>query len=471
MGIYISILFFLFPMPVQGVETVIVETDVLNVRSGPDVTYDRIGQVILGQQLAVEEERDGWFKIRSGNNDFGWVIKDYVALKPQDLVITGSVVNIRTGPGTNFTKVTSLPKGTKVTAIDFQKDWYQIKSSAGTGWVAQWLVQKAGTAEVIEEELLSQSENSMQQNTSSKPESSLPGINWTWEKTATGVKIAIQGSEPLGYIEKIYGGEPIITLEFGGTWQNPLGSEEINYGGIKKINTDKGSVGTLFQVDLIEEMPYETTLSNDGCLLNLNIACVKEENNNVKTVVIDPGHGSYSERGYDTGAVGPSGLYESDVVLDIGSRVEELLIEKEIRVVMTRGNEANLTLEDRANIANELCADAFISIHANSSVSSTLNGTTTYYYAPLETNLETQREERKCLAESIQNKMLETLGRNNLGVRQENFAVLRCTTVPSVLVETAFISNSEEEKLLADGQFCGEAARAIAEGIWEFLQR
>ncbi|MEL7563920.1 MAG: N-acetylmuramoyl-L-alanine amidase [Dehalobacterium sp.] len=473
-GLVISILFFLLPMPVQGVETIIVKTEALNVRSGPAITYDCIGQVTSGQQLTVEEEQDGWYKIRAVNNTTGWVIKDYVALEPQDLVITGSVVNVRTGPGTDFSKITSLAQGTKVTAIDFQKDWYQIKYPDGTGWVARWLVQTTENAEVIpvdeEKQPLSESEDNQPPDTPLKPES-IQGISWNWEKTATGVKIAIQGAEPLGYIEKIYGGEPIIALEFGGTWQSPLGSEEINYGGIEKINTGKGSAGTLFQVDLAEEMPYETTLSNDGCLLNLNIACVKEEKSNVKTVVIDPGHGSNSERGYDPGAIGPSGLYESDVVLDIGNRVEELLIEKGIRVIMTRDGKANLTLEDRADIANELSADAFVSIHANSSVSKTVNGTTTYYYAPLGTNLGMQREERQYLAQTIQKKMLEVLERNNLGVREENFAVLRCTTVPSVLVETAFISNPEEEKLLADDQFRGEAARAIAEGIWEFLQR
>lgn len=472
-GVFFSTLFFLLPMPVQGVETVIVETEVLNVRSGPAITDDCIGQVILGQQLMVEEERNGWFKIRTGNNDLGWVIKDYVSLNPQELVINGSIVNVRSGPGTNFSKVTSLLKGTKVTAVDFQKDWYQIKCPAGTGWVAKWLVQTSEVDEVMPvsaEKPLSEAADKLLPDTSSNLESQ--GIRWTWEKTATGVKIAIQGPEPLGYIEKIVAGEPTITLEFGGPWQSPLGSQEINYGGINKIDTVRGTVGTLLQVDLAGEMPYETNLSNDGCLLNLNIACAAgEEKNNEKTVVIDPGHGSYSTKGYDPGAVGSGGQHESDVVLDIGSRVEKLLTEKGIRVIMTRGKEANITLEDRAHIANEVCADAFVSIHANSSVSSTLNGTTTYYYAPLGTDLETQRKVRQYLAESIQNKMLEALGRKNLGVREQNFAVLRYTSVPSVLVETAFISNPEEEKLLADDQFRGEAAQAIAEGIWEFLQR
>ena len=97
---------------------------------------------------------------------------------------------------------------------------------------------------------------------------------------------------------------------------------------------------------------------------------------------------------------------------------------------MTRTKEAYLTLEERGEMANEAGADAFVSIHANSSVSSSISGTSTYFYAPTGSDWAEQREKRKLLAQSVQDKLLAALGRRNLGVREENFAVLRTAQVP-----------------------------------------
>jgi N-acetylmuramoyl-L-alanine amidase len=228
-------------------------------------------------------------------------------------------------------------------------------------------------------------------------------------KTPSGVQIIIQGTEPLGYSEKILAGEPKIMLEFGGTWQSPLGIQEINFGGIDKISAAAGSLGTLFQVDLDGEIPYQTSLSNDGCRLIVDVMSPEnmlpaEVDKKGKIVVIDPGHGTNSSRGYDTGAIGPGGQCESEIVLKIGQLVAKWLTEKGIKVIMTRAEETNLTLAERAGIANDATAAAFVSIHANSAASSAIGGTTTYFYAPLGSDLAGQREKRKLLAQLIQKK-------------------------------------------------------------------
>ncbi len=543
MCMFCILMFWIFPLEVRA-QTIIVNTAALNIRSGPAVTYAKIGQAKLGQQYTVQEENNGWVKIKLANGITGWIIKDYVSLILKELVINEKIVNIRSGPGTSYSKIISLPKGTKVTAIDLKDGWYQIQWPKGKGWVANWLVTSvpgqteetpnisastikpkqcevtvsllnvrsgpgintdklctvslgtrlniidqsgdwyrvslndgrtgwvSGSMTKLIQELeesenpLSIAENGGNNDHQDNTEGQL--IKWSWEKAGSGVKIVIQGTQPLGYTEKIVAGDAKIMLEFDGSWKEEPGTDDINYGGISTITREKGDHGILFQVGLNGDIPYHTELSPDGC--NLVIYTGSSENSN-KTVVIDPGHGSiYSGKGYDPGAIGATGLRESDVVLDIGKRVEKLLTDQGIKVLMTRSGDTNLSLEDRANIANQANADAFVSIHANASVSSTLNGTSTYFYAPSGSNLEGQRAVRKKLAESIQNQLLAVLGRKNLGVREENFAVLRCTSVPSVLVETAFISNNEEEILLADEQFREQAAQAIAQGIMEFLE-
>ncbi|MDD4752775.1 MAG: N-acetylmuramoyl-L-alanine amidase, partial [Desulfitobacteriaceae bacterium] len=138
---------------------------------------------------------------------------------------------------------------------------------------------------------------------------------------------------------------------------------------------------------------------------------------------------------------------------------------------MTRTGDTNLSLEERALLANEISADVFVSIHANSSPGNTLNGTSTYFYAPFGDELGSQREKRQMLAECVQEKLLQYAGRADLGVREERFVVLRSTTVPSILVETAFISHPEEEILLGDDKFQSKVARGIMEGLVQYFRR
>jgi N-acetylmuramoyl-L-alanine amidase len=178
MTVFLSFLLFFDPLPVLGEERLIVNSEVLNVRSGPAITCERIGQVRMGQQFEITEEKNGWYKI-SWENKAGWVIKDYVSLKAktQELEITGSIVNIRSGPGTNFSKLTSLPCGTRIEAVDFKDDWYQIICPAGNGWVAGWLVK---TIEKNHSTTPPETQVNLPQSLSSAPAGL--GISWTWEK-------------------------------------------------------------------------------------------------------------------------------------------------------------------------------------------------------------------------------------------------------------------------------------------------
>ena len=124
------------------------------------------------------------------------------------------------------------------------------------------------------------------------------------------------------------------------------------------------------------------------------------------------------------------------MVLAIANRLKKQLEAVGAFVLMTRAGDTNLTLAGRAALANRNNADAFISIHANANYSASISGTSTYYYGG-----SGQPAVRKKLAGLVQTEMVKSLGRINRGVLTANFAVLRETTVPSILVETAFISN------------------------------
>jgi N-acetylmuramoyl-L-alanine amidase len=183
-----------------------------------------------------------------------------------------------------------------------------------------------------------------------------------------------------------------------------------------------------------------------------------------KCIVLDPGHG-----GNDPGAIGPHGVEEKWVTLPIALKAADILRQQGANVIMTRTVDANPDLLARPELANDNNADVFVSIHANWIRNSSIGGTGTYTYAPPGTPLGQQRTARLHLASCLQDDLVKTLGLHDSGVIEDNFAVLRCTTMPAALVEVAFISNSWEERLLGDSNFQQQAAAAIASGITRFL--
>ena len=175
-----------------------------------------------------------------------------------------------------------------------------------------------------------------------------------------------------------------------------------------------------------------------------------------KKVCIDAGHA-----GMDPGAVGPGGTKEKDVNLQIALKVGAILQNHGVEVVYTRtsdpGETKKLELAERVNIANKAKVDLFVSIHANSATDSTANGQEVYAY-------KTGTTAHK-IAQSIQKEMVSASGLRDRGVKTASYYVLVNTSMPAVLVETAFISNPNEEKLLKDSAWQQKTAVAIAKAI------
>lgn len=176
-------------------------------------------------------------------------------------------------------------------------------------------------------------------------------------------------------------------------------------------------------------------------------------------VMLDPGHG-----GYDPGAVGPSGVQEKNITLAVALQVADLLASAaEVRLTHKEDVpwDDNSDLSARSAMANEWGADCFVSIHCNSAADPEAHGTETFHYPG--------SGRGQALANSLQAKLTNALGLTDRGVKEANFAVLRQTNCPACLAEMAFISNSSEEALLESPDFQAKAARAIAEGVVDFL--
>jgi N-acetylmuramoyl-L-alanine amidase len=204
-------------------------------------------------------------------------------------------------------------------------------------------------------------------------------------------------------------------------------------------------------------------------------------------VVIDAGHG-----GHDSGSVGPDGLMEKDLVLDVALRLGALI---------TRSSDVFIPLEERTKIANDQKADLFISVHANSSAEPAASGVETYYFnltsdkggldlatrenasagssisdlndllhrAVLQTKMEESREfAQKVQASMIANSAKGTIKTRDRGVRQAPFVVLIGATMPSILAEIGFVSNPRDEKLLRRPEARQHIAEALMKGVSQY---
>ena len=224
----------------------------------------------------------------------------------------------------------------------------------------------------------------------------------------------------------------------------------------------------------------------------------------IVTVAIDPGHG-----GEDPGAVGHGGTYEKTVTLEIGHRLREMIAaDPTMRVAMTRDGDFFVPLRTRVAKARAVQADLFVSIHADAWIRPDARGSSVFalsengasssaaaYMAKKENNADLvgginlaskDRQLQRVLLDlsttaqindslKLGNSVLRELERINRlhkpRVEQAGFAVLKAPDIPSILIETAFISNPEEEKRLRDDGYQDRMARAILAGIKRYFAK
>jgi len=218
----------------------------------------------------------------------------------------------------------------------------------------------------------------------------------------------------------------------------------------------------------------------------------------VGRIVIDAGHG-----GHDTGTIGPNGLQEKDLVLDVSLRLGRLLKSKMgAEVVYTRDDDTFIPLETRTAIANQQQADLFISVHANSSQDSSARGVETYYlnFNPSPDALEVAArenavseksvhelgdlvkkialkekvEESREFATDVQHSLYQGLAGKektlrDRGVKKAPFIVLIGANMPSILAEISFVSNREDERKLQTAEYRQKIAESLYKGVARYI--
>ncbi|HKI00053.1 MAG TPA: N-acetylmuramoyl-L-alanine amidase [Candidatus Sulfotelmatobacter sp.] len=255
-----------------------------------------------------------------------------------------------------------------------------------------------------------------------------------------------------------------------------------------KSSTRLASAGNGADADIHEARP---TASGDRSL-------IRALGLKIGRIVIDPGHG-----GHDTGTIGPNGLEEKDLVLEVGRRLGKLLESRlGAEVVYTRKDDTFIPLETRTAIANQQRADLFISIHANSSRDPAARGVETYYLnftsspealevaarenavseksiyelqdlvkkIALKEKIEESREFAGDVQDSLHSGLAaKSPGIRNRGVKKAPFIVLIGANMPSILAEISFVSNPGDEHRLETGDYRQRIAESLYRGIAKYV--
>lgn len=331
-----------------------------------------------------------------------------------EILYEGVVVNIddddelyvRSGPGTDYRHFDKLDNGERVDVYGEEGKWLEIFVRGKKGYVSSYYVEKVDEVQ--------SGEDSMDYRTEPIAEALVSVSSTLNVRSGPGTNYETIGKLKNGDVVEIYErtNESWALIKFNNQWAYT----HRNYLREKK----KGSNGLAG-----------------------------------KTIVIDPGHGDH-----DPGAQA-NGLIEKNVVLEVGLRVEKLLEDAGVNVVMTRKDDTFITLQGRVDIAERAYADSFVSIHANAA-SAAAEGAETFY------NSDHVAEESKKLAQAIQTRLVQETGMKHRRVADARFYVIRNTTMPSTLVELGFLTNPGDVNRMKQAGYPDRAAQAIYNGIRDF---
>lgn len=249
-------------------------------------------------------------------------------------------------------------------------------------------------------------------------------------------------------------GDIIVNLEVGGVYTFPT-TVQATMSNNSKQNIAVEWPETLVSFAKAGTYNYEGVINNYdnkvNIIINVKVPTIKKYK-----VVIDPGHG-----GLDPGAVGKMGTKEKAIVLAISLKVGNILIKNGVDVVYTRTIDKTQSLQAKCDVSNNAKPNFFVSIHANSFSVPTVSGIETFYKSGSTAGQK--------LAQAVQTELIKATGRLDRKVKTAGYYVLNNTNTTAILVETSFISNATEEKLLVTQAYQIKLANAISTGILKSL--
>ena len=390
------------------------------------------------------------FELSKKNDDSTDVITDSsqgrITVKqdqtPQIVEFTGSSLIARSGPKLGYLLLYQ-PPGVRAVATGKIGEWVRLKLAEGeNAWVRQDSIKYLPLGTPI-------------------PRSFLTAMRTQTEDRKTQLRIFLQEKQPYRVEQQL--SPPALFLTMYGVTSN---TDWIRYDLADKIikeiqwSQPKQEVYLLkVYLNLGQHWGYDVFYEGSALILDIKDQPKLKKKLQGLRIAVDPGHSP------DPGAVGPTGLEEKAVNLEIAKELKKILEKNGAEVIMTRSGMDSLALYDRPKIAIEERCDILISVHNNALPDGINpfhnNGTSTYYYHP----------QAFALAKEIQKELVKKLELPDYGIYYGNLVLTRPSQVLAVLVECAFMMIPEQEELLRTEKFQKKCAQAICNGILNFVEK
>ncbi|QWU15547.1 N-acetylmuramoyl-L-alanine amidase [Paenibacillus sophorae] len=339
-------------------------------------------------------------------------------------------LNVRSEPAGGAAVTGSVKGGSLVTVSEEQHGWLKIRSGSMTGWVAGYYLKKAGGSAASSQATVTAAKKS----TSSRPSTA----------TVTADSLRIRSGPGTGYdvVGSLQARDAVAILSRQSGWLN--------------IRAEGGVTGWVAE-------PYVTAGTSAASAVGIrrtsssaDVSRPASAGLRGKRIVVDPGHG-----GDDPGMIGTTyGTMEKDLNLQTALYLRDYLKAAGARVTMTRTqDDERPSLSTRAELAQSVSADAFISVHFNSSPKK-VSGTLTFFYS--------ESDDLK-LARAIENRLSEGIGLKSNGLSFGDYHILRTNETPAALVELGFLTSPTDESIVRRASYQRKAAQAIADGIADYL--
>ncbi|MGE7615673.1 N-acetylmuramoyl-L-alanine amidase [Paenibacillus sp. NPDC101420] len=342
-------------------------------------------------------------------------------------------LNVRSEPAKNATVVGSIKNGAKVTVTDEQHGWLKVKTGNTSGWVAGYYLKKVNNSS----KQSGASGSSVASKPSTTSSTSTSTLSSTTKVTVTADSLRVRSGPGTQY--KVLGSlkakDTVILLLRQDDWA--------------RIRTASGDIGWV-AAEYIRSGTTPRSTSTTSSISHTG-------NLRGKLIVVDPGHG-----GSDPGMLGTTyNTMEKDLNLQTALYLRDALLAKGARVEMTRTREDQKpTLARRVQMSEDLRANAFVSIHYNSSPKK-VSGTLTFFYS--------ESDDLK-LARAIETRLGQGIGLKSNGLSFGDYHILRENRIPATLVELGFLTNPTDESIVRKSSYQKKAAKAIAEGLADYFR-
>ncbi|WP_405104459.1 N-acetylmuramoyl-L-alanine amidase [Paenibacillus sp. FSL K6-1217] len=350
--------------------------------------------------------------------------------------VYASSLNVRSEPAAGASVTGTLAGGATVTVTEEQHGWLKVRAGSVSGWVAGYYLKRTSGSS-------STSASSSASKASAKTAVKTSAVS-SGSAVVTASSLRMREGPGTGHevVGSLQSGNKVTILLRQGEWS--------------RVRTAGGTVGWVSS----QFLSGGTVRSASTVSSNSQTQSVVRKSGSIrgKLIIVDPGHG-----GTDPGMLGTTyDTMEKDLTLQTSLYLRDYLTAKGARVEMTRTRgDQKPALSQRVQLGRQLGADAFVSIHYNSSPKN-VSGTLTFFYS--------QQNDLR-LARAVETRLGEGIGLRSNGLSFGDYHILRENPLPATLVELGFLSNPYDEAIVRKAAYQRKAAQAVAEGVADYFNK